>query len=258
MARTRLRFTLTVDIITKSGKLKAKVCTALDIMALQLDKELERCKHDFRYFSETYCQIQDRFLNMCLLKLNDRQQVVLDKLESLKTNRRPRKVFVRKTRGLGMSTLACALALHRTMLFDNSDAVIVSYDSAHVSDVLFAVLSTMIRAMPECLPSTTRFSRSKRLIEFKNGSRICGYTASGNGIGLGLRLSFAYLSEISFYKPEKAIELLDSVRCSLVDPESIGIIDNSPVHFEENTFTDVLWRRQVRSGDNAEWYPITI
>lgn len=174
--------------------------------------ETRKCREDFAYFAENYCYIQNRFVNTQLLKLYDRQRQVLDKLNELKRQGKPQRIIVRKIRKtqVGMSTLAAALILWRTMLFENSNALVVGYDVPYAELVQYLVLGYMVDNLPDWFKPKLKRRRASEGFVFDNGSRIFITAATRRTpVAIGIRLASAYVAEFPLYPRDVARRIIE-------------------------------------------------
>lgn len=234
-------------------------------------KEFERCRKDFVYAARNYFWITNKKLGDQLFTLWPSQELILEKVLEIKARNLPQKIIIIKARQLGCSTLIEAMVAWRTMFFANVNALVVSYDRSHTADVLFPIMCFIYDHMPWWLRPMCAQRKSDEILYFDNpkpemrmiepglNSRV--YVKGANsttGVGQGIRLSCAHISEFTDYDERLAKGIIDEdmVNALVEDGNTFAILESTAKG--ANTYSHRLWKRcmELVGGDEAEWYPL--
>jgi len=112
-----------------------------------VSQEIIRCRENFRYAARNYFHIQTKDRRIIPFNLWESQELLLEKVESIKAKQRAQKVLILKARQLGFSTLIEALLAWRVMYFQNVSAIIVSH-APHHSVSLFDKMCLIYDMLP--------------------------------------------------------------------------------------------------------------
>jgi len=235
-------------------------------------KEISFCRNDFIYAARNYFYITTKQLRTELFSLWPSQELILEKILEIKAKHRPQKVYICKARQLGCSTLIEALVAWRTMFFENVNALVVSYDKSHASDVLFPIMCSIYDNMPWWLRPMCAQRKADELLYFDNpkpefrgiespfrglGSRVYVKGAMSNP-GQGVRLSAVHVSEIADYEDKIAKSIVDEdmTNALVEDENTFAILETTAKG--ANRYAHKLWKRcmELVGSDNAEWEPL--
>jgi hypothetical protein len=234
-------------------------------------KEFDRCRKDFVYAARNYFWITNKKLENQLLTLKPGQELIYEKILEIKAKKQPQKIIIIKARQLGCSTLIEALVAWRTMFFNNVNALVVSYDRSHTSDVLFPIMCFIYDQMPWWLKPMCAQRKSDEILYFDNpkpdaralepglNSRV--YVKGANsttGVGQGIRLSCAHISEFADFDEKVAKNIIDEdmVNALVEDENTFAILESTAKG--ANRYAHKLWKRcmELVGADEAEWYPL--
>ena len=168
------------------------------------------------------------------------------------------------------STLIEALIAWRTMFFSNINALVVSYDKAHTSDVLFPIMCFIYDNIPWWLKPMCAQRKADELLYFDNpkpelrsinpglNSKVFVRGANSAGVGQGIRLSAVHCSEFTQYADQVARGILDEdmVNALVEDANTFAILESTAKG--ANRYGHKLWKRcmELMGTDEAEWYPL--
>ncbi len=231
--------------------------------------ELDRCRKDFIYAARNYFWISNKDREDQLFSLWPSQELILEKIIELRAKGMAQKLFVIKSRQLGCSTLIEALVAWRTMFFANVNALVVSYDRDHASEVLFPIMLFIYDRMPWWMKPECSSRQGDKGLFFENrdpaaraydpglNSRI--YVKGANavtGVGQGIRLGAVHCSEMCDWPDAKAKEIIseDMVNALVESPDTFAIIESTAKG--ANRFAHHLWKKNIERGLEAEWFPV--
>ena len=169
------------------------------------------------------------------------------------------------------STLVEAMVAWRTMFFSNVNALVVSFDRSHTAEVLFPIMTFIYDRMPWWLKPMCAMRKGDEGLHFENpkpdmrgtdpgiNSRV--YLKGANsttGIGMGIRLSCAHISEFCAYdaKTFRIIINRDMVNALVEDGNTFAILESTAKG--ANTDSHRLWKRSMEllGSNQEEWYPL--
>ena len=233
-------------------------------------RELDHCRRDFVYAARNYFWITTKKLQNKLFSLWPSQELILEKVLELKAKNQPQKIIIIKSRQLGCSTLIEALIAWRTMFSSNINALVVSYDKAHTSDVLFPIMCFIYDNMPWWLKPMCAQRKADELLYFDNpkpelrsldpglNSKVFVRGANSSGVGQGIRLSAVHISEFCDFDDRiaKAIIDEDMVNALVEDENTFAILESTAKG--ANRYGHKLWKRcmELVGSDESEWYPL--
>ena len=166
------------------------------------------------------------------------------------------------------STLIEALIAHQAMFFPNRYGLVVSYDKSH-SEYLFSIVLHIYDMMPwwlkpewasrkydEGLHFATRDPDARRLNPGLNSRIKVEYATKMSGVGQGVRITSAHMSEHSDWDPSDAKKVIegDMVYALSNDPETFAVLETTGKG--SGSYAHQLWRANVALADEAEWYPL--
>ena len=234
-------------------------------------KELDRCRKDFVYAARNYFWITNKDLGDQLFTLWPSQELILEKILELKAKGRQQKLIIIKSRQLGCSTLIEAIVAWRTMFFSNVNALVVSYDRSHTSDVLFPIMCFIYDRMPWWLKPMIAMRKAEEGLHFDNpkaelravdpglNSRV--YVKGANSttaVGQGIRLSAVHISEFADFEERTARGIIDEDTGGALaeGPNTCAILESTAKG--ANTYSHRLWKRcvELAEKDRAEWEPL--
>ena len=170
------------------------------IEAQRVAAAIVRYRKDFRAFAREQLKINGQPLHLWPC-----QEPLLQSVEQqMKTQGFVRSIWL-KARQVGASTLVEALVAWRTMLWPNTNAIVIA-DQATRSETLFGIAKSFYESMDEDIRPYGRYVTKRQLV-FENPSRISGYKDPGlrsrivvdsahkKNIAIGARWDVGHLSE---------------------------------------------------------------
>lgn len=167
------------------------------------------------------------------------------------------------------STLIEGLIAWRTMFFANTNALVVSYDREHASEVLFPIMLFIYDRMPWWMKPECSSRQGDKGLFFENkdpqaraydpglNSRIFVKGANAvTGVGQGIKLNCVHASEFADWPDNKAKEIIseDMVNALVDSPQTFAILESTAKG--ANRFAHHLWKKNVERGLEAEWFPV--
>lgn len=243
------------------------------LTSLHLEKikqEYLKCQASFEYAARNYFWIVNKQSGKeMLFRLWDSQELILESLYELRDKGLPQKLIICKSRQLGCSTLLDALMLWKTVFFRNQNAIIVSHNPGHAGQVLFSgIVLYILDRLPWWLKpmETSReifdgvyfANKNKDQKEDNPGNESRIFVQAANqktGVGQGVRITAAHISEIADYQQEKAREIIEGdLGNAIVDePGTIAVIESTGKIAE--SYFHRLWKKCVEGGEDALWHP---
>lgn len=141
------------------------------------------------------------------------------------------KIFVLKSRQLGLSTIARALTIFLLGIFDGLKGAVV-FDTDQNKVETRAELEVMIKALPKTLKFPGIKGNNRSGLTLKNDSKVLFMSAGtkktkGSGVlGRSVGLAFAHLSELCSYDNEDGLEAFDN-SLSDVNPDRLYIYEST-------------------------------
>lgn len=180
---------------------------------------LQKCIHDFPYYSTGLLRIKDKNSQLVSLNLNEPQVKLQRVLDDLKSNGKLQRVIVLKARQEGISTYAEARLFHYAHLNENSKNVIIAHDKES-GTAIFGMCKLFYECLPKPFRPLTRYS-SKRELVFENPdlktkfnfpglrSSLEVYTAGKKSVARGTTIHNLHCSELGSWPfPEDVIPAL--------------------------------------------------
>lgn len=180
-------------------------------------QKLQKIMDSFELFAKNFIFIVNTQNEIVPMKLNKAQEEITGLMED------HRYIICNKARRAGISTLMLAKAIYEACIQPNSQILIVSYEGDSAK-ALFNTLKFMNDNLPRdknpgLFPDTKRDNKNELLLT--NGSRVVSTVAGYKDIGRGMSISWAHLSEFSFYSNQE--EQLLSIEQALIDKGRISI-----------------------------------
>jgi len=235
----------------------------------QIETIAKKCREDFSYASRNFFWITNKKRGEQLFKLWEPQELIYEHLLTLKSKGLPMKAMICKARQLGASTLIEGLIAWRSMFFKNVNAIVVSFDPEHAA-YLFGIMQYIFDRMPWFLKPMCSSREYKDGLKFENpdyderrknpglNSQVMVQAANKRtGVGQGVRISAAHLSEYSDWQPDYARDVIEEDLGNALaedDPDMFAILESTPKG--AGTYSYRLWNKNVELGDQAEWHPI--
>lgn len=204
----------------------SKASAGAKLQALMSDPELW-C----RYF----LKITDKTGKPVPFSFNPQQQELVHGLEKYN--------IVLKSRQLGITSVACALALYYCHTELGITCLLMSYSQDSAKGI-FAKLKDLWLSIPECIRQKD-VANNRSELRFQNGSQILVCVCGGKQVARGLTIRFAHLSEVAFFDLERSKRNLLALEQAL-RPDGIIILESTANGF--NHFSD-LWDK-AQSGEN--------
>jgi hypothetical protein len=240
----------------------------IDVIRLELD----HCQRDFRYASKNYFWITDKNDQDAPFFLWESQELILEKLEWLKSINKPQKLMILKARRLGCSTLIEGLIAWRTIFFPNTNALVVSKDQDH-AEYLFNIMLLMYDMLPWWLQPelASRRMRDGLVFDRENAelrrespglkSQVMVQSAEQKGgVGQGIHLSACHVSEYADFDENKAKAIIDGDLPWALDtenPNTFGVLESTGKG--AGSYAEALWNANVSLSGTItwpEWYPL--
>ena len=227
------------------------------------------CRQDFIYAARQFFWITNDQGHDQLFTMWESQWLVLQKWMELKRKGRAQKVMVLKGRQLGCSLLIEAMIAWRTMFFRNTEAIVISVDEEQ-SAYLYGLMLHFYDKMPWWLKPEAatlevkgglHFDRKDREQRQRNpGMNSHIYVQHANqlsGVGQGKRLSACHCSEYTDFQQSKAKEIIEGDLLHSIhdnDPNSFGFLESTGRG--AGSYSHMLWKANLKMGEDAEWYPL--
>ncbi len=244
-----------------------ELLTVKEILAIQ--DITRKCREDFSYASRNFFWITNKKREEVLFKLWESQELIYERLLSLKDKGMPMKLMVLKARQLGSSTLIEGLIAWKTMFFKNVNAIVVSFDSEHAA-YLFSIMQYIYDRMPWFLKPQCSAREYKDGLKFENpdfaerrrnpglNSGVTVQAANKRtGVGQGLRLSAAHCSEFSDWHPDYARDVIEEDLGNALaedDPDMFAILESTAKGAGNYSYR--LWNKNCELAEQAEWHPL--
>lgn len=234
-----------------------------------IEQESDRCRKDFSYASRNYFWIQDKKTRQDMLfRLFESQQLLYEVICDLKARGRSQRIMVIKARQLGASTLAEGMIAWRTIFFRNVNSLIVSYSPEHAA-YLFSITQHMYDKLPwwlrpECASREFKTGLildnpdpdDRRLNPGLNSKIMVNWANAMTGVGQGIRLSAAHISEFCDFVDAKARDIIEEDVLNALDdgPETFAMLESTPKG--AGRYAHGLWIEMEKLGDKAMWTPV--
>ena len=181
-------------------------------------QEIIKCKTDYIYFIENYCQIVTLDHGLQLFKLYDCQK---KKLDIIHTNR---KVILMEGRQQGKTTTSAAYILWYT-LFQEAKTVAILANKATAAREVLTRYQTMYEGLPIWMQQGIR-GWNKGDIELENGSKVFTAATSASGIR-GKSVNLLYVDEAAIIPNTVAEQFFTSVYPTISAGETTKILLSS-------------------------------
>jgi hypothetical protein len=181
-------------------------------------QEYIKCKNDYIYFIENYCQIVTLDHGLQLFKLYDCQK---KKLKIIHENRR---VILMEGRQQGKTTSSAAYILWYTIFQDAKNVAILANKATAAREVL-ARYQTMYEGLPIWLQQGVK-SWNKGDVELENGSKVFTSATSASGIR-GKSVNLLYVDEAAIIPNTVAEQFFTSVYPTISAGETTKILLSS-------------------------------
>lgn len=181
-------------------------------------QEYIKCKNDYIYFIETYCQIVSLDKGLVPFKLYECQK---KKLHIIHNNR---KVILMEGRQQGKTTTSAAYILWYTIFNDNKNVAILANKATAAREVL-ARYQLMYEGLPIWLQQGVK-SWNKGDVELENGSKIFTAATTASGIR-GKSVNLLYVDEAAIIPNTVAEQFFTSVYPTISAGETTKILLSS-------------------------------
>ncbi len=244
-----------------------ELLTRPEILAIQ-DIAL-KCRDNFSYASRNFFWITNKKRGEQLFKLWESQELIYEHLVNLKARGLLMKLMILKARQLGCSTLIEGLIAWKTIFFKNVNAIVVSFDAEHAA-YLFSIMQYIYDRMPWWLKPQCSAREYKDGLKFENpnfeerrrnpglNSGVTVQAANKRtGVGQGLRLSAAHISEYADYNQDYARDVIEEDLGNALaedDPDMFAILESTAKGAGNYSYR--LWNKNVELGDQAEWHAL--
>ena len=243
-----------------------QLCTKSEIDTIA--DEIGRIQADFRYAARNYFHIVSKDGVDVNFHLWESQEIILDNLLRMKESGRSQKAYILKARQLGASILIEALGAWQCCFFANKSGLVVSVDRKHAAYTfkylqgIYKNLPTFLRPyhstfkIEEGLVFDTPFGENNIEKPGLNSSIELQWANRKSGVGQGMRLTFAHLTEISTYRNLDEIVEEDLKHALVQSPDTIAVLESTPRG--AGTPSHSLWNRIIDLGDDSDWCAIYI
>jgi hypothetical protein len=233
-----------------------------------IEDESAKCRGSFEYAARNYFWIVDKFNRDILFNLWPSQELILDRMHSLKAKGRAQKLMLLKARQLGCSTLIEAMIAWRTIFFSNMNALVVSVNEEK-STKLFAKMLHIYDRLPWWLQPMIAARKYEEGIWFDNpdgssrrdfpgiNSRVMvQHSTQMSGIGEGDTINAAHITEYSSWLEKIARQTIDGdLAYALVDsPETFAVLESTGKG--SGGYSERLWNANIELGEQADWEPL--
>jgi len=181
-------------------------------------QEIVKCRSDYIYFIETYCQIVTLDHGLQLFKLYDCQK------KKLKIIHENRKVILMEGRQQGKTTSSAAYILWYT-LFQEAKTVAILANKATAAREVLARYQVMYEGLPIWLQQGVK-SWNKGDVELENGSKVFTSATSTSGIR-GKSVNLLYVDEAAIIPNTVAEQFFTSVYPTISAGETTKILLSS-------------------------------
>lgn len=167
------------------------------------------------------------------------------------------------------STLIEGLIAWKTMMFKNVNAIVVSFDAEHAA-YLFGIMQYILDRMPWWLKPQCSSREYKDGLKFENpdqddrrqnpglNSAVMVQAANKRtGVGQGVRISAAHLSEYADWHPDYARDVIEEDLGNALaedDPDMFAILESTAKGAGNYSYR--LWNKNVELAEQAEWHPL--
>ena len=204
------------EIYNANPNLKA-IGVQVDYTPEQIEEYI-KCKNDYIYFIENYCQIVTLDHGLQLFKLYECQK------KKLKIIHENRKVILMEGRQQGKTTSSAAYILWYTIFQDAKNVAILANKATAAREVL-ARYQTMFEGLPIWLQQGVK-SWNKGDVELENGSKVFTSATSTSGIR-GKSVNLLYVDEAAIIPNTVAEQFFTSVYPTISAGETTKILLSS-------------------------------
>lgn len=236
-----------------------------------ITREAGRCQENFVYAARNYFWITNKQTGDQLFTLWECQEMILELIMSIRDKGLAQKLIILKARQLGISTLIEALIAWETMFYPNINAVVVGPEKQR-SEYLFSILLHIYDQLPWWLKPMCASREyaggllfdnpnpDKRRLEPGLKSRIEVQSAGRlSGVGQGIRLSMAHISEFSDFQEDVARSIVDEDLGNALaefSPMTLAVIESTAKG--AGKYYHELYVTNKDAGDDAAWRVIFI
>lgn len=234
----------------------------------QLAAEIKRCQEDFEYAARNYFWIINKERRDQLLRLNEGQELLLEKLYLLRARNKPQKIMIIKARQLGCSTLIEALIAWRSMFFPNVSALVVSNVGTHAT-FLFQKMVHIYDQLPWWMKPMIASRKEEEGLVFKNPDTEARRTDPGlnstvsvqaatqvSGVGEGYTINAMHFSEYCNVDDSKAREIIEGDLVHALAPNVLTFAFLESTAKGAGRFSEDLWVANMDLAEKADWYPV--
>lgn len=244
----------------KTDAERISICDSSEIEVIK--KEIDRCRNDFRHAAKNWFYISHKSGESILFSLWDGQEIVVEKLEDMKSRGKPQYVVVIKSRQLGMSQLGCAIAAWKCLFRSNQDALIISEDDDKTEALWDKYTLPIYRQLPWFLrPNASSISIKKGIIldtdpketsvvGLRSSIKIVAANSTGQ-VGQGRKLNMFHGSEFTSWPMFNDI-IERGIENALYEHEdTIAILESTAKG--SGTKTHAFWKKMADLGLAAKW-----
>lgn len=223
-------------------------------------------KDDPKLMIESYLKVQHKETGKLVpFKLNVGQNYAYERFQRMRSLNKPVRIIILKARQLGMSTLACALQLWRSILWKRTTCFTVSLTKDESAGALLDKIKTHYGELPNWLRPMLRYN-TKSHIDFSNdnakervinpGHQSKIWTAAGNDPHAcrSHTPQYVHMSEFSMW-PQAEVTLSSIMNAMPTEPETFAVIE-STANGASGKFYE-MWK-EANSSLNPTWWPVFI
>jgi len=197
----------------------------------ELELHYERCAKEFPYYAEHCLKVQTEDSRLIPFKLNEVQLLLEEIWKDITDSGRVVRMYVLKARREGISTWATGKIFHRTSVWPNKNAVLVTHEPA-ATEFLFEMQKRYYQHLPSEFKPVTKKNNAK-MIQFNNeegtglDSAIRVGTAGVKDFGSGQGIHFLHLSEFAKFPMENQKDLFISLAQPVPREKNTAVIIES-------------------------------
>lgn len=234
--------------------------------------EINACRENYIYAARNYFWITDKSSRDILFTPNESQEIVLERIFEIRARGLAQLLIILKARQLGISSLVQGLLSWGTFYNANKNSIIVAPDRKlaghlfethmmHIYDHLPWWMKPMIaQRKTEIGLILDNPEQSQR--GFKPGLNsmvLLQSSKQSSGVGQGVRISMAHISEISDMRDEVAREIIQADLGNALAVESadtMAVIESTARG--AGRYYHTLFKKNKEAGVNAEWQTVFI
>lgn len=191
-----------------------------------------QCRNNPRYFIERFLYIKTKDQRITPLRFNSPQEIIWQKITEARAKGFPGRFIVLKARQEGVSTLSEAYIFSKTILFQNTNSLIVA-DQTDKSQYIFNMAKLFYDRLPQVFQPKRRFSNKREFVfedkdspEESHNSGIRIDTAMNLDAGRAMTIHHFHGSEVAFW-PDAETLLAGVLQAVPETPNSTIILEST-------------------------------